>query len=114
MGSTSGRRLAKLEQRITGGDGFVEANAVACAWLASKTGTATAEQAALIDATPYADVLRHRRTCASRAKGGGPGLIERLNAGARRAREGDPGQVAALAAIHRAHEEAMARRRGDL
>jgi hypothetical protein len=88
MVSTSGRRLAKLEQRIMGGDGFAEANAVACAWLASKTGTATAEQAALIAETPYADVLRHRRTCASRSKGGGPGLIDRLNAGAMQAREG--------------------------
>lgn len=114
MTSTNGRRIAKLEQRITGGAGFEEAETVACAWIACKTGRATAEQAALITETPYAAILKHRRTCASRAKGGGAGLVERLNAGARRAREGDPGQAVALAGIHRAHEEAMARRRGDL
>jgi|1186.fasta_scaffold230960_3 hypothetical protein len=88
MTSTSGRRLAKLEQHITGGAGFAEANAVACAWLASKTGTATAAELALIAETPYAAILKHRKACASRSKGGGPGLIDRLNAGARRAREG--------------------------
>ena len=47
MTSTSGRRLAKLEQRITGGDGYEEANAVCLAGIRMKTGTATAAELAL-------------------------------------------------------------------
>jgi hypothetical protein len=105
MTSTNGRRIAKLEQRITGGSGFEEAEAVACADLARRLGTATPEQIAMLDSMSYEAVRKARQTCASRSRGGGAGLIERLNAGARRAREGDPAQAEFLAGIHRAHEK---------